>query len=228
MIRITLNRLATPFTTLASPTMSTDLPLHIVIRPLNVTDVEQVFELEKLGFPPSERCSHETLNYRLSKAPELSSGLFIREFKPLKKEEDAYLPEASTSIIGEKLIGHIIGTKVRGDYITEDSMQSPSECETEETSGKGHIESSSTIGIHSIVISPDYQKRNLATLLLHDYIQKLSNQQVAEKISIIAKEYLLPFYSRVGFVKKGVSDCTHGGEEWFDLQCPLIPEDYEE
>ncbi|KAH3686512.1 hypothetical protein WICPIJ_002510 [Wickerhamomyces pijperi] len=210
--------------------MSTGLPLHIVIRPLNVTDVQQVFELEKLGFPPSERCSLETLKYRLSKAPELSSGLFIREFKPLERESDAYLPEATTSIIGEKLIGHIIGTKVKGDFITEGSMQCPneSEGETEESTGKGHIESSNTIGVHSIVISPDYQKRNLATLLLHDYIQKLSNQQVAEKISIIAKEYLLPFYSRVGFVKKGPSDCTHGGEEWFDLQCPLIPEDYEE
>lgn len=90
---------------------------------------------------------------------------------------------------------------------------------------KGHVESSLTIGIHSIVVHPNYQKKNLATLLLHDYIQKLSNQQVGDKIAIIAKENLLPFYNRIGFITKGVSKCQHGGEEWYDLHCALTPED---
>ncbi|KAH3663438.1 hypothetical protein WICMUC_005964 [Wickerhamomyces mucosus] len=205
--------------------MSTDLPLHLAIRPLNIEDADQIFELESLGFPPEERCSLDVLKYRLTVAPELSSGLFIREFKPIIDPEnnDDYLPEGSTTIVSEKLIGHILGTKIPGDLITDESMMK-SESESD---GKGHIESSNTVGIHSITIAPEYQKRNLATLLLHDYIQKLSNQQVGEKISIIAKEYLLAFYNRVGFITKGESKCKHGGEKWFDLQCPLIPEDYE-
>lgn len=238
--------------------MSSDLPLHLAIRPLNLEDVEQVQELENLGFQPSERCSLEGLKYRLTTCPELSSGLFIREFKPIYHEKDDltkddettstnddelehehenkdsdaddYLPEPRSTIVKEKLIGHILGTKIFGDFITEEAMEIPKlnskgSIIDENERKKGHIESSNTIGIHSIVVDPNYQKKNLATLLLHDYIQKLSNQQVGEKIAIIAKENLLPFYNRIGFITKGVSQCKHGGEEWYDLHCALIPED---
>jgi predicted GNAT family N-acyltransferase len=235
--------------------MSSELPLHLAIRPLNVEDLGQVAALEELGFPPSERCSREKLLYRLTVCPELASGLFIREFNPkyhkhdaeteklqgegsdlhVSKEdpdaasaqEDSYLPEAKSTIVNEKLIGHIIGTKIDGDFITEESMEMPTAAGSTSSNGikKGHVESSLTIGVHSVVVHPEYQKKNLATLLLHDYIQKLSNQYVGEKIAIIAKENLLPFYNRLGFITKGKSQCQHGGEEWFDLHCPLIPED---
>ena len=234
--------------------MSSELPLHLAIRPLNVEDLDQVLSLEVLGFPPSERCAKDTLQYRLTVCPELASGLFIREFKPkyenkgetlskdegedmhvTKKnkdddehEEDPYLPEAKSTIVKERLIGHVIGTKVDGDFITEESMGRPTaELGSKSPQGVlyGHVESSLTVGIHSIVVHPEYQKKNLATLLLHDYIQKLSNQYVGDKIAIIAKENLLPFYNRVGFITKGKSKCNHGGEEWYDLHCPLIPED---
>lgn len=239
--------------------MSSDLPLHLAIRPLNLEDIEQVQELENLGFQPSERCSLEGLNYRLSACPELSSGLFIRQFEPKYHEKDDelknnvdseddelnsapkekkslddinddYLPEPRSTIVSEKLIGHILGTKIYGDFITEEAMEIPKlnskgTIINESERKKGHVESSLTIGIHSIVVHPNYQKKNLATLLLHDYIQKLSNQQVGDKIAIIAKENLLPFYNRIGFITKGVSKCQHGGEEWYDLHCALTPED---
>lgn len=232
--------------------MSSELPLHLAIRPLNVEDLDQVTALEELGFPPSERCSREKLLYRLTVCPELASGLFIREFKPkyhkhdsshenlqgkgdelhVSKEEDhsndVYLPEAKSTILHERLVGHVVGTKIDGDFITEESMQMP-DAATGNTASNGvklgHVESSLTVGIHSVVVHPDYQKKNLATLLLHDYIQKLSNQYVGDKIAIISKENLLPFYNRLGFITKGPSKCQHGGEEWFDLHCPLIPED---
>lgn len=238
--------------------MSTDFPHHIAIRPLTIEDLEKVRELESLGFPPLERASTKTLEYRLKTCPELSSGLFIRTFKvdkynldidedgkaiheekddeedkaqtveeDKKEDEDDYLPSKGSLIKEEKLIGHIIGTKIYGDFITEDSMQYPEEI-NEFNEKKGHIESSNTIGIHSLVIHPEYQKRNLATFLLHDYIQKLSNQEVGEKIAIIAKKELIPFYNRIGFVSQGVSKCKHGGEEWYDLHCSLAPEDEEE
>ncbi|CDR47701.1 CYFA0S36e00584g1_1 [Cyberlindnera fabianii] len=248
-----------------------ELPLHIAIRPLNLEDVDQVLALEELGFHPSERCSPEGVKYRLSACPELSSGLFVREFAPKyhkkdtelsgegadlhvskpkdqeqvqqdqaeKKEEDqqqeqdeddndslnSYAPEAKSTIVKETLIGQVLGTKIDGDFITEESMQIPDDKESESGVKKGHVESSHTIGIHSVVVHPDYQKKNLATLMLHDYIQKLSNQEIGEKIAIIAKGNLLPFYNRLGFITKGPSKCKHGGEEWFDLHCPLVPED---
>lgn len=186
---------------------------HIAIRPLNSPDFPAVEQLETLGFPPNERCSEIGLKYRLKTCPELCSGLFIREFTNNNKITENIVGNGET-VIKETLIGHILATKIDGDKITEESM------------GK-HIESSLTIGIHSLVIHPLHQKKNLATLLMNDFIQKLSNLSVGDKIVLLSKQKLLPFYERLGFVNKGESNCKHGGEVWFDLERILDHDDDE-
>ena len=145
---------------------SATLPLHMYIRPLIVEDENDVTQLEAVCFPPNERAPSSTIEYRLKTCPELCSGLFIREFDEDTKE-----------IKNETLIGHILGTKISTNYITLESMKLI------------HDESSGIIAIHSVVIDPKYQKKNLATLMLTDYIQKLSNQEVGNKIVIIAVSY---------------------------------------
>lgn len=186
------------------------------VRPLIIEDSKQVSELESQGFPPSERASLEMIEYRLTACPELCSGLFIREFDDDTKE-----------VKQENLIGHILATKIPKNssnpnktFITLDSM------------GKTHSESSDTIGIHSVVISPSYQKKNLATLLLTDHIQKLSNQEVGKKIVIIAHEQLIPFYERVGFKVAGenrevAKDAQFAKVKWIDMVRELVKEEYE-
>ncbi|GME76938.1 unnamed protein product [[Candida] boidinii] len=57
-------------------------PKHLTIRPLTIYDLEQVDKLEDNGFPKNERATIEKLKYRLTVCPELTSGLFIREFIP--------------------------------------------------------------------------------------------------------------------------------------------------
>lgn len=196
--------------------VSSTLPLHMYIRPLIVEDAKQVSMLETQGFPQNERASPEIINYRLTACPELCSGLFIREFDEDTKE-----------VKQENLIGHILGTKIPKNtsnpnktFITLESM------------GKAHSEPSDTIGIHSLVISPNYQKKNLATLLLTDHIQKLSNQEVGKKIVIIAHEPLVPFYERVGFKVAGenkdvAKDAQFASTKWLDMVRELVKEEYE-
>lgn len=180
------------------------------IRPLTVEDAEQINKLESEGFPPNERAPMSTIEFRLKACPELCSGLFIRDFDPNTKE-----------IKSEKLIGHILGTKITGgSYITLESM------------GLVHDESSDVIGIHSVVIDPEFQKKNLATLLLTDYIQKMSNQEVGRKIVIIAHEPLVPFYERVGFKvvgenKQVLKDAAFANSKWIDMERELIKEEYD-
>ncbi|KAL3233685.1 Polyamine N-acetyltransferase 1 [Nakaseomyces bracarensis] len=191
---------------MASPT----LPLHMYIRPLIIEDCDQAVELESKGFPPHERASPETIQYRLLTCPELCSGLFIRELDSNGKD-----------IKDEKLLGHVMGTKIKGNFITLGSMKPGS-----------HLESSSTIAIHSLVIDPEYQKKNLATLLLTDYIQKLSNQEVGNRIVIIAHEHLIPFYERIGFKvvseNKDVSkDPDFSSTKWIDMERQLVKEEYD-
>lgn len=185
-------------------------PTKLVYKTTHYQDIDQCVELEAKGFPPEERCSREKFNYRLTVAPELCAGLFVREYdykynainlpevaEKLQKQhqdkddDDDELPSHS-SVLKETLIGHVIATKIASTKITDASMQLPSK----ETPGSGHIESSRNIGIHSVVIHPDWRGKNLGALLLHDYIQKLSNQDVGDQIVIINKENLIPFYEK--------------------------------
>lgn len=66
--------------------MTLDLPPHAVIRPLCLSDIDQIVKLEELGFPPEERCTREKATYRLKTCPELCAGVFVREFHGDNKE----------------------------------------------------------------------------------------------------------------------------------------------
>ncbi|KAF6069637.1 Acetyltransferase (GNAT) family protein [Candida albicans] len=191
-----------------------DFPPNLSIRPLTIQDIDQCVELEAKGFPPEERCSREKFNYRLTVAPELCAGLFDED------DDDDELPSHS-SVLKETLIGHVIATKIASTKITDASMQLPSK----ETPGSGHIESSRNIGIHSVVIHPDWRGKNLGALLLHDYIQKLSNQDVGDQIVIINKENLIPFYEKIGFNNLGESECKYAGTTWYDMAIDLVATD---
>lgn len=204
--------------------------------------------MEAKGFPESERCTKEKLKYRLTVCPELCSGLFVREYgykhnainlpevaKRLDKEEqeksddsDSDSVELKTeklpiklSVIKETLIGHVIATKIYSDKITNASMELPSS----DDKTKGHVEQSRSIGVHGLVIDPEWQGKNLGTLLMHDYIQKLSNQDLGSRVVIIAHKELVPFYEKIGFVNHGESLCNFAGQNWYDLSIDLVSQD---
>ncbi|KAI5963852.1 hypothetical protein KGF57_001228 [Candida theae] len=237
-----------------------DFPPNVSIRPLTIEDIDQCIELEKKGFPENERCTPAKFKYRLTVAPELCSGLFIRDYdykynyinlpevaKSLQEKHDAEekrdpsktkhgehgepdddddddddeeFPEKS-SVVKETLIGHIIATKVDGTRITEASMELPSK----DVKGSGHCESSRYIGIHSVVIAPEWRGKNLAALLLHDYIQKLSNQDMGDQVVLIAHKELIPFYEKIGFNNVGESECKFANTTWYDMAIDLVPAD---
>lgn len=267
-----------------------DFPPNLSIRPLTIEDLQQCVELEAKGFSEEERCSEEKMRYRLTVAPELCSGLFIRDFeyrynslnlpevaqkiqrehdekesfkqnnagkgnngaktnegkekgkngenpdkvndKNFDKDDEDDIDDdddddddedfpARSSVIKETLVGHIIGTKIYGTKISEESMQLP----TQGVKGSGHVETSRTIGIHSVVVDPEWRGKNLAALLLHDYIQKLSNQDVGDQVVLIAHDTLIPFYEKIGFNNLGESACKYAGSTWYDMAIDLVATD---
>lgn len=221
-----------------------DFPPNICIRPLILDDLDQVEALETVCFPEAERASREKIAYRLAACPELCLGLFLREYEyrynalnipevaeRLEKEHAAADSQLSSdnddslgksAILKETLIGHVIGTKIHSERITTDSM----EVGSRENPKAGHIPSSRYIGVHSVVVHPDWRGKSFATLVLHDYIQKMLNQEVADEIVIIVHPKLIPFYTQVGFTDLGESDCKFGGEAWNDMSIHLVPELY--
>ncbi|KAK9452595.1 hypothetical protein V1511DRAFT_507332 [Dipodascopsis uninucleata] len=59
-----------------------NLPAHVYIRPLGPKDIEQIMHLEmKSVTSTQERTDKSKLIYRLHAAPELCSGMFIRDLK---------------------------------------------------------------------------------------------------------------------------------------------------
>lgn len=218
-----------------------DFPPNLSIRPLTIEDLDQCVSLENRGFPESERGSPDKFKYRLTSCPELCSGLFIREYIP--KYNAINLPEVAnqkgkeitpeeteeenldelpyeSAVVKETLIGHIIATKTYSSSITKSSM----EVSSAEDPTAGHFEHSRFIGIHALVIDPEWQGKNLGTLLMHDYIQKLSNQDLGDKVIIIAHKELVPFYEKIGFHNLGESECKFANTKWYDLAIDLVPE----
>lgn len=217
-----------------------DFPPNLSIRPLTIEDIDKCLALEQKGFQPSERCSLDKFKYRLTACPELCSGLFIRDYnvkynainlpevaEKLQKElhdvdsDDSDELPVKSSVINETLVAHIIATRTKNHVIDDASM----EIASPENPNAGHFENSRYIGVHSVVVDPAWQGKNLGTLLLHDYIQKLSNQDLGDKVIIIAHDKLIPFYEKIGFTNLGESECKFAGETWYDLSIDLVAED---
>lgn len=145
------------------------------------------------------------------------------------------LPPPRSTVKKETLIGHVIGTKIYDEKITERSMGIPKltadnlpDLNVKDNDKVGHVEGSRVIGIHSVVVDQKYRGLKLGSLMVKDYLQKMNQQCVADRIVLIAKDKLVPFYKNVGFVDDGVSACKYAGVEWHDLHCVLTHEEDEE
>jgi ribosomal protein S18 acetylase RimI-like enzyme len=181
--------------------------------------------------------------------------MFIRKFKDdtkseeaedadneikADKEEDADNAEETdkslkyrltqSTLQSEQLIGHIIATKTNAFNVSDSSMEIPEldsygRIVSPTNDPRGHHEEGRTIAIHSVVVDPDYQGQAIGTTLLKDYIQRMSTLKHADRFALLAHERLIPFYERVGFESKGVSECKFSGGGWYDLQAPLVADD---
>lgn len=214
-----------------------EFPPNMAIRPLLIDDLDQVEALEILCFPEKERASRETLAYRLTACPELCLGLFIREYdyrynqlnqpevaerleRQHKEEDESDHILGKLAVRKETLVAHVIGTKIGSTRITAESMQ----IATADNKDAGHIEGSRVIGVHSVAVDPEWRGRSFATLLMHDYIQRMLNQEVADKIVILVHQSLIQFYTRIGFTELGRSLCEFGDGKWWDMSINLAPD----
>lgn len=146
-----------------------------------------------------------------------------KEAKDDDQEEDHQSLPVKLSVVKEVLIGHITATKTPTEKLTKAAMKLPNDQEK----NSGHVEFARSIAIHGLVIDPEWRGKNLGTLLMHDYIQKLSNQDLGSKVILVAHKELIPFYEKIGFELHGPSDIKHGSETWYDLSIDLVPQEEE-
>lgn len=165
--------------------------LIIYVRALTLKDLDAVMRIETQAFVPEERCTRKKFHSLLSTSPSTSLGIFTTLRYPTHTVE--------------LLLGHAMAAPIGSPFIT-DSCYSSSH-----TPAPHHTYS--TVALHSLAIEPRWQRLTLGTRLLKEFISRCS----AERIAIIAREELVRFYERFGFVHYGLSSVGFGGGGWMDL-----------
>jgi len=200
--------------------------LHPYTSPLTTSDVESCVALENAAFQVErERCSREKFIYRLSKCGELSLGLFCTA------TPDSDIP-AETLKTGRPvetsrkdgaiavLLAHIIATRSKDEVVTDKSMDYPLDWDSLHPAGTttvGHQEDGRTICLHSLAVLPSYQDKGLGRTIMMAYMQQMNGAGIADRIALIAHDYMVEFYEKLGFKNKGPSEAQFGGGGWIDM-----------
>lgn len=108
---------------------------------------------------------------------------------------------------GEKILGFINGMTTDLPDLSDEMY---------ENAGM-HTENGCWQMIFSVVTSPEYRGRGVASRLME---QVISDARGQKRLGIVltCKEKLIPFYSRFGFVSEGMSSSVHGNAQWYQMR----------
>ncbi|MCJ1225520.1 hypothetical protein MMC12_002169 [Toensbergia leucococca] len=81
----------------------------------------------------------------------------------------------------------------------------------------GHQDHGSTIAVHSLAVSPPYQRQGLGQTIMKFYTQRMESAGIAGQVALLAHDHLICFYERLGFENKGLSEAKFGGGEWNNM-----------
>lgn len=105
-----------------------------------------------------------------------------------------------------EVLGFINGPVISVPFITDDLFT-----EIMENPKLGGHQS-----ILGLAVSPNHQKRGIATILL-EFMEKKAREKERETITLTCKEDLIPFYEKRGLSNQGKSSSQHGGVTWFNM-----------
>lgn len=132
-------------------------------------------------------------------SPESAKGWEIETCKTAKPVETGR-DDGSVSV----LFAHIVGTKCRGEVITDDDMDYRRDFRTAKSSSGskvGHQLDGRTAAIHSLAVHPKLQGCGLGKLIMKAYMQQINNSGTADRISLIAQSVspAVPIQERLCF-----------------------------
>lgn len=110
----------------------------------------------------------------------------------------------------DKLVGLVNGPVIETVFITDDLFN-----DIKENPPTGGHQS-----ILGLAVSPDYQKRGIASALLLE-LEKEARAKQRETITLTCKEDLISFYEGFGYYNYGVSSSEHGGVTWYNMSKKL-------
>ena len=80
----------------------------------------------------------------------------------------------------------------------------------------GHVKDGGNMVIFSLAVLPEFQGNGISKQLMARFIE-ISKTLKREKILLICKSRLVPYYQNYGFLYGGKSQSKHGGFEWHEM-----------
>jgi predicted N-acetyltransferase YhbS len=80
----------------------------------------------------------------------------------------------------------------------------------------GHDVNGRNMVIFALAVLPEFQKQGIARRLMLRFIGE-AGKKGKQKVLLICKDYLIPYYEKQGFVHAGLSRSTHGGAQWHQM-----------
>jgi len=111
---------------------------------------------------------------------------------------------------GGVLIGLVNGPVIETTFITDDLFDNIKE----NPKSGGHQ------SILGLAVSPDHQKRGVASQLL-THLEKEARANKRESVTLTCKDNLIHFYEKHGYVNCAVSNSEHGGVVWYNMSKKL-------
>jgi ribosomal protein S18 acetylase RimI-like enzyme len=107
---------------------------------------------------------------------------------------------------GGKVIGMVNGASINKDDISDEELKQLI----------GHDVNGTNMVIFALAVLPEFQKQGIARRLMLRFIGE-AGKKGRQKVLLICKDYLIPYYEKQGFVHAGLSRSTHGGAEWHQM-----------
>lgn len=105
--------------------------------------------------------------------------------------------------VGGSVVGFVNGTCVKEHHIDHESMST-------------HHEGGRTLVIHSVTVRATDRRKGIAFAMLTEYMKRVYESRTIDRILLLCKGYLLPFYLKAGFQFIRLSPVVHGAEQWIE------------
>ncbi|HYH15481.1 MAG TPA: GNAT family N-acetyltransferase [Flavisolibacter sp.] len=79
-----------------------------------------------------------------------------------------------------------------------------------------HDDKGSWQSVFGLAVLPAFRRKGYAEKLINHLIEK-AKEENRKGVTLTCKEYLIPYYKKLGFADLGVSKSVHGGEVWHDM-----------
>lgn len=109
-----------------------------------------------------------------------------------------------------EIIGLINSTSTDKEDITDEELKDM----------VGHVKGGSNMVIFSLAVLPEFQGNGISKQLMVRFIE-VSRDLEKERILLICKSDLIPYYQNYGFIYGGKSKSKHGGFEWHEMYLQL-------